>query len=156
MISKKLKQARENKGLSQSDVSRQLNISRQSISKWENNRGYPDIDNLVRLCQIYEVSLDDLLLDKNENIETLSYKNNYNNEWLLLLILTIILTLSAPLGVIFLPFIFMRNKKNNIYHKLIFITCIICLIINIYSITVIIGDFIHSRQEVEVILIEED
>ena len=108
------------------------------------------------MCQIYEVSLDDLLLDKNENIETLPYKNNYNNEWLLLLILTIILTLSAPLGVIFLPFIFMRNKKNNIYHKLIFITCIICLIINIYSITVIIGDFIHSRQEVEVILIEED
>lgn len=152
MIYNQLKKARENKGLSQLEVSKQLNISRQSISKWENNRGYPDIDNLIKLSEIYDISLDDLLLNKNS-----SYKqNNDNNEWLLLFILIIILSISSPLGLIFLPLVFIRNKQNNVYHKLINITCIICLLINIYSIAIIIGDFIHLQQETEVTLIEED
>ena len=66
LLGEKLKETRQNKGLSQSTVAEHLNISRQSISKWENNSSYPDLDNLVRLSKYYEISIDDLL---NENQE---------------------------------------------------------------------------------------
>ena len=56
-----LKKSRINKGYSQVDVAKQLNISRQSISKWENSNSYPDLDNLVKLSTYYDISIDDLL-----------------------------------------------------------------------------------------------
>ena len=48
-LSEKLKLEREKKHFSQSYVADQLHLSRQSISKWENGHGYPDIDNLIFL-----------------------------------------------------------------------------------------------------------
>ena len=66
LLGEKLKETRQSKGLSQSTVAEHLSISRQSISKWENNSSYPDLDNLVRLSKYYEISIDDLL---NENQE---------------------------------------------------------------------------------------
>lgn len=60
-LSKSLKKARENAGLSQAEVAEKLNISRQAISKWENGWTSPDIDNLVILSDLYDVSLDELI-----------------------------------------------------------------------------------------------
>lgn len=57
-LARQLKKARINRGLSQNEVATILHISRQSISKWENGRGYPDIDNLVSLSRIYQTSTD--------------------------------------------------------------------------------------------------
>ena len=54
-LAEKLKSARENAGYSQSQVAERLNISRQAVSRWENGRAYPDIDNLVVLSEIYKV-----------------------------------------------------------------------------------------------------
>ena len=58
--------ARINSGLSQNDAATIMHISRQSFSKWENDRGYPDIDNLVYLSQLYKVSIDSLLKDNDD------------------------------------------------------------------------------------------
>lgn len=66
-LGEKLKSHRENKGFSQVFVAEKLNVSRQSISKWENDRGYPDYDNLILLSQLYEVSIGELL-DENEKL----------------------------------------------------------------------------------------
>lgn len=60
-LAKQLKFHREQAGLSQTGLAEKLNISRQSVSKWENDRGYPDIDNLILLSQLYDISIDDLL-----------------------------------------------------------------------------------------------
>ena len=57
LLGEKLKETRQSKGLSQSTVAEHLSISRQSISKWENNSSYPDLDNLVRLSKYYEISI---------------------------------------------------------------------------------------------------
>ena len=54
LLGEKLKETRQSKGLSQSTVAEHLSISRQSISKWENNSSYPDLDNLVRLLSSFE------------------------------------------------------------------------------------------------------
>ena len=36
-------------------------VSRQTISNWENNKSYPDIHNLLMMCNLFNVSLDDLV-----------------------------------------------------------------------------------------------
>lgn len=56
-----LKISRINKGLSQVQVAKKLNISRQSVSKSENVYNYPDIDNLILLSELYVISIDRLL-----------------------------------------------------------------------------------------------
>jgi len=64
-LAEQLKANREKMGLSQTDVANKLNITRQSISKWENGKGYPDLDNLVLLSEVYEVSIDELLKEND-------------------------------------------------------------------------------------------
>lgn len=56
-----LKRKREECRLSQDDVASKLNISRQSISKWETGKCYPDLDNLILLSDLYKISLDELI-----------------------------------------------------------------------------------------------
>lgn len=65
----RLKTARKNAQLSQIEAAKMMNVSRQSFSKWENDYNYPDIDNLVNLSELYQVSLDDLLKGGVDSIE---------------------------------------------------------------------------------------
>ena len=51
---------RSAKNLSQEDLSELLSVSRQSVSKWENNTATPDLEKLIKLCDIFEISLDEL------------------------------------------------------------------------------------------------
>lgn len=52
---------RKEKKLSQGDLAEQLSVSRQSVSKWENNSAVPDLDKLGKLSSIFSVSLDELV-----------------------------------------------------------------------------------------------
>lgn len=61
---------RKQSQLSQSDLAEQLNISRQSISKWENGETTPDLTSLVKLAEILHVDLDELVLNKHPQPET--------------------------------------------------------------------------------------
>ena len=61
---------RTTKNWSQGDLADALDVSRQSISKWENNLAAPDLDKLIKLHTIFEVSLDDLILGCEEQNET--------------------------------------------------------------------------------------
>ena len=47
--------------LSQTDLAEQLDVSRQSVSKWETDASVPDLDKLVKLCDLFEVSMDELV-----------------------------------------------------------------------------------------------
>jgi len=57
----RLKQARLAQQLTQKAVAEQLHVSRQTISSWETENSYPDIDSLLRLSDLYGLSLDTLL-----------------------------------------------------------------------------------------------
>ena len=52
---------RKQKGWSQDDLADNLNLSRQAISKWENDTSKPDIDNIKKISKIFSVTIDDLL-----------------------------------------------------------------------------------------------
>lgn len=58
-----LRRLRKERNLSQEQLSEMLNVSRQAISKWESNKTYPDIENLMLLRNIFNTTLDDLLFD---------------------------------------------------------------------------------------------
>lgn len=73
----KLQFLRKTKGISQEQLASQLKISRQAISKWENNSSIPDVENIVKLSNIFEVSTDYLLKSEVE-ISKLDMKNNSN------------------------------------------------------------------------------
>ena len=65
-VAEQLKRCRIQSGLSQNDVADHLNLSRQSISKWENGRGFPDLENLILLSDLYQVSIDELIRENDQ------------------------------------------------------------------------------------------
>ena len=63
-FSENLKVLREEKNLSQEQLAELLDVSRQAVSKWENDNGYPETEKLIQIAQKLDVSLDALLLDQ--------------------------------------------------------------------------------------------
>lgn len=68
----KLKQGRAEKNLTQEEAAKVLNVSRSTVSSWEVNRTYPDLDMLVSLSDLYDISLDLMLREDKEMVQTLS------------------------------------------------------------------------------------
>ena len=65
-IGQKLKQARKEAGMTQEAAAELLSVSRQSISNWECGRSYPDIVSVIRMSELYSVSLDTLLKEEKQ------------------------------------------------------------------------------------------
>ena len=60
----KLYELRKQKGLSQEELANRLNVSRQTVSKWEVGESSPDMEKLVAISELFDISLDELVLDK--------------------------------------------------------------------------------------------
>ena len=69
MLGEKIYNLRKNKNISQEEFANILNTSRQAVSKWERNESKPDIDKLISIAKLFNVSIDYLL----------SYEINYSN-----------------------------------------------------------------------------
>lgn len=67
MFSENLKKLRTNKGLSQEQLSEIIDVSRQSISKYESGVTQPSFDKLIAIAKYFDVSIDFLLLSENNN-----------------------------------------------------------------------------------------
>ena len=65
-IGAKIKNARITAQLTQEQVAEELGVSRQTLSNWENGRTYPDIVSVIKMSDLYAVSLDHLLKEKEE------------------------------------------------------------------------------------------
>lgn len=70
-IGKKLKSARQGAGLTQEQAAERLGVSRQTVSNWENERSYPDVVSVIRLSDLYSISLDELLKGDQKMMEHL-------------------------------------------------------------------------------------
>lgn len=68
-LGEKIQQLRKAAGISQEQLAEQLDVSRQSISKWELNDAVPEISKIIMLSELFSVSTDELL--KNRNTQNL-------------------------------------------------------------------------------------
>ncbi len=68
-LGKKIYQLRKLSGMTQEQLAEKLNISRQTLSKWENGTGMPDVESVVRLSILFHTSLEELLLEEEDHVE---------------------------------------------------------------------------------------
>ncbi len=84
-LGEKLYELRKAKNLTQDEVAEKLNVTRQTISKWETNQSTPDFDKILPLCELYDISTEELLRGEKqgqkieENEKEKKDKNNYEN-----------------------------------------------------------------------------
>ena len=68
-LGEKIYKLRNDKGFSQSDLAEKLSVSRQSVSKWENNSAVPELEKLIKLAEVFNITLDELVRNQQkENI----------------------------------------------------------------------------------------
>ena len=70
-LGEKIYELRTGQNLSQGDLANELNVSRQSISKWENGNSTPDLEKIVKLAEIFNVSLDELIKNEEKEISVI-------------------------------------------------------------------------------------
>ena len=68
-IGEKIYSLRKSKNMSQEDLANVLNVSRQTVSKWETGESNPDIEKIVPLCDFFDISTDELLKGSNSYLE---------------------------------------------------------------------------------------
>lgn len=130
MFSKNLKTLRKQKGFSQEELASRLHVVRQTISKWEKNLSVPDADTLIRLAEILEVSVSELLGSKieteNENVtndvaeqlsrinEQLAMKNRRSRRiWKTIVIILATIFLLSVFIIMFLSVPDLNNSTHN-------------------------------------------
>jgi len=74
-LGEKIQICRKSKSLSQEELASILGVSRQAISKWENNTSIPDINKIISLSNYFDVSIDYLLKDEKTNDDVPISKN---------------------------------------------------------------------------------
>lgn len=73
----KLRSARKSAGLTQEQLAERLLVSRQAITKWESDKGLPDIENLKQISALLDISID-YLLDSGETLDLSVIKEKIN------------------------------------------------------------------------------
>jgi len=101
-FSKQLKKNRELKGYSQEVLAEKIYVTRQTISKWENDKTYPDIHNLVALSILFEISLDELVKGDMMTMKNIVAKEKMDRDTKgMLLFLFLELIIGVPSIIIF-------------------------------------------------------
>ena len=143
----RLKHFRNLKGLSQTEVAEKLGLSRQAISNWEANKSYPDLDNIVLLSKLYDVSVDELLgANTTENTKDNQppqneILQNSSQTVLEMICLAAILVLTCQftiIGMLAAIIITVWLKKTQRPYKIIYLLCIVCFCISTYNLYVLI------------------
>lgn len=75
-LANNLKRIRKEHNLSQEDLAEALNVSRQSVSKWEGGSAYPEMDKVIQICKMFNLNVDELL---NQDIKEVNNKKSGKN-----------------------------------------------------------------------------
>lgn len=132
----KLKIARHTNGFSQEYVAKQLHISRQAVSNWENGKSYPDIDNLILLAKLYNTPISQLLDNSkspNDSSTVMDATNTLSDSQIIMISVIIILSCLFPIMGIIIPIAILYLCRKKTRKKVIVFLCIFCFLINCYN-----------------------
>lgn len=107
LFSEKLKYLRQSKDLTQEELAKKLFVSRSAVAKWEQNRGFPNIETLQQISELFDLSIEELLSDKQ--IELIQVLNTKKISLLkkviiiLVVILSVVIITAITLGIIYHP-----------------------------------------------------
>ncbi|GCF95567.1 hypothetical protein NRIC_34580 [Enterococcus florum] len=88
-IGKIIKEKRIEKNMTQEDLAQKFFVTRQLISKWENGKSYPDLEQVVQLSDLFEISLESLLREDTEMVQELSFDSK-RKKWFKVLIASLV------------------------------------------------------------------
>lgn len=134
-FSEKIKSLRLKNNLTQEEFASKLNVTRQAVSNWENNRNLPDIEMIISIASVFEISLDELILggkNMNDITKKLIDDTSETKRARFNMISTIIGASLLVLGVIFLLIKFNSVEyvdKSGILHENFYLVIIgyLCL-----------------------------
>lgn len=81
-LGEKIRTLRKNAQLSQEALAEQLDVSRQAVSKWENDNGLPETEKLIKMAKLFHVSLDTFINDAEDIAPSASAASADNDEQL--------------------------------------------------------------------------
>lgn len=108
-LSDKIIEIRKNNNLNQEDLAEVLNVSRQTISNWENDKCYPDVETLIIISDKFNISLDNLLKDNMIMVKNID--NEVKKSSKLKKIIFILCTILLIVTISFLSKNYLDNKK---------------------------------------------
>ena len=129
-LHEKLRDVRKAHGMSQDDVAKHICVSRQAVSQWETGKTKPDVDMLKKLCELYGVSMDELLEVSGGSKETKKDMRDIVE----VLILAIVLALASQLPVVgvivSLVVVVFAIKRNVKAKKVVILVALIAFVIS--------------------------
>ena len=125
-FSEKLRQLRNEKGISQTKLAADIHISRSAVAKWENGLGLPNDDSLKLLADYFGISIDDLIPNKS-NEEIFVSKNKTIDQQKKIIIG---FAAGCAIGLFILAFIFIEPLRGSLVQLGIGIICVMLGIFN--------------------------
>ena len=142
-LGKRIVEIRKDKNMSQEAFAELFNVTRQTVSNWENLKSYPDIETLIKISNTFNISLDVLLKEDKRLIKDINnkmYEKKDNNKKYILVILY-----SISIIILFITkWLEIKFKISNIYIYLIF--SIIGLILIGTILQIVVAKFILKKK----------
>lgn len=118
---------------SQETMASKLNVSRQAISKWENNISVPDLDTLKRITQLYDIHMsyftDDNVADEKipkNNLKALFFPETSLYKCLIALLSLLAVSLLGPFSLfITVPYLFVNIRQRNVLWSLFYLLLVV-------------------------------
>lgn len=108
-ISEMLKEKRKEYQLTQEELAEKIFVSNKTISNWENDKTKPDIESLILLAKLFDLSLDNLLLEESEMVKAMNQDIHRGRN-----LKKILLVVSLPLIVVILLLSWITYKGNHL------------------------------------------
>ncbi len=108
-IGKLIKEERTEHHLTQEELASELYVTRQLVSKWENEKSYPSLEDAVKLSELFNISLDNLIKGDEAYTHELSF--NAKTKKTMKLLLSLLLVVSISLASILLFIIFVNGPE---------------------------------------------
>jgi transcriptional regulator with XRE-family HTH domain len=121
-VGEKIKKIRKMAGMTQEELAEKMNVSRQTISKWEKEISSPDLDSAIALCELFEISLDDLMKGEQSvreekiSLQDMIKINQRNQKQTVLLISGLFFLMIGALATLFIVAI--ESSTNSIEYML--------------------------------------
>lgn len=104
-IGRRIKNLRAEHNISQEQLSEKIYVTRQTISSWENDKSYPDLNSLIRMSEVFNITIDNLVkgdIIKMKEIINQDDRKKFSRESTKFTLLIIVMVVSAPILLHFL------------------------------------------------------